>query len=176
MAEEGNLDSSTHRGCIKDARGRPVSLLDPYALNLLRRHDVISSDTLTSIAREVGFGLPKWQRSAYFAVVMIVLGNGIFLLIWKDIRRSSFDALGSTLGSLGVVLFAISAIIFWRGGRRGRAKLVCAIMLRHLRCPRCGYDVRGLPTAPEDGATVCPECGCAWRLGQTGTVGDRGDG
>ena len=37
-------------------------------------------------------------------------------------------------------------------------------MLKHLRCPHCGYDIRGLPTAPEDVATECPECGCAWRL------------
>jgi transcription initiation factor TFIIIB Brf1 subunit/transcription initiation factor TFIIB len=37
-------------------------------------------------------------------------------------------------------------------------------MLKHLRCPHCGYDLRGLAADPEDGATVCPECGCAWRL------------
>ena len=35
---------------------------------------------------------------------------------------------------------------------------------RFLRCPHCGYDIRGLPTDPEDGATICPECGCAWQL------------
>jgi DNA-directed RNA polymerase subunit RPC12/RpoP len=163
-------------GQVKDARGQPVTLLDPYALNLLRRHDVIPAEALASIADKVGFGLPRWQRRAYFALVMIVLGNGVFLLIWKAIRRSGFDALGCILGSLGVAAFAISAIMFWRGGRQARAKLVCAIMLKHLRCPHCGYDIRGLPANTEDGATVCPECGSAWRLADSRAVAEHGDG
>lgn len=33
-------------------------------------------------------------------------------------------------------------------------------------CTSCGYDLRLLPTQPEDGTTVCPECGCAWELGE----------
>ena len=170
-------DSSSTRkaGRIKDARGLHVRLLDPYALHLLRRHDVIPPDTLASIANEVGFGLPRWQRRAYFVVTMIVVGNGVFLCIWKAIRRSGFDTLGAALASLGVALFVISAIMVWRGARRARAKLVCAIMLKHLRCPHCGYDIRGLPTAPEDGATICPECGCAWRLHNSQSPGGRGD-
>ena len=36
-----------------------------------------------------------------------------------------------------------------------------------LRCPHCGYDLRELPGDPDDGATVCPGCGCAWKLSQT---------
>ena len=64
-----------------------------------------------------------------------------------------------------LTVFAIGAIQFWRSGRRARAKLVCAIMLQHLRCPHCGYDLRLLPVDPADGATICPECGCAWHLG-----------
>jgi hypothetical protein len=37
-------------------------------------------------------------------------------------------------------------------------------MLKHRRCPHCGYDLRLLPIDSNDGATVCPECGCAWSL------------
>ena len=37
-------------------------------------------------------------------------------------------------------------------------------MLQHRRCPHCGYDLRLLPDDCSDGATVCPECGCAWKL------------
>jgi hypothetical protein len=37
-------------------------------------------------------------------------------------------------------------------------------MLKHRRCPHCGYDLSNLPTDPEDGVTGCPECGCAWML------------
>ena len=31
------------------------------------------------------------------------------------------------------------------------------------RCPSCGYDLLNLPVA-DDGCSVCPECGAAWRV------------
>ncbi len=48
------------------------------------------------------------------------------------------------------------------------------IMLKHHRCPQCGYDIRLLPADAADGATVCPECGCAWRLEESGVVDGNG--
>jgi transcription initiation factor TFIIIB Brf1 subunit/transcription initiation factor TFIIB len=45
-------------------------------------------------------------------------------------------------------------------------------MLEHRRCPHCGYDLRMLPTDPDDGSTVCPECGCAWGLDEPTAGGD----
>ena len=50
------------------------------------------------------------------------------------------------------------------GIKRSRFGKVAVAMLMRLRCPHCGYDLRLLPTDPADGATVCPECGCAWQL------------
>jgi hypothetical protein len=41
-------------------------------------------------------------------------------------------------------------------------------MIRFRRCPHCGYSLQGLPVDPADGATVCPECACAWRLDDPG--------
>jgi hypothetical protein len=52
----------------------------------------------------------------------------------------------------------------WFVSARVRFKWIRRTMLKYRRCPHCGYDIRGLPADPEDGATVCPECGCAWRL------------
>jgi hypothetical protein len=62
------------------------------------------------------------------------------------------------------------------GPRQRRLKGVRDIMLQHLRCLHSGYDIRDLPTDPTDGATVCPECGCAWKLDGTQAVEERGDG
>ena len=163
MAEKGS-SPSRKAGRIRDARGRPVTLLDPYTLNLLRRHDVIPSDTLASIADEVGFGLPRWQRRGYIACVLAFSACIVFLVIWKIVRRSGVDALEYVLWPTNLAVFAFGAVKFWQSARRARAGHVCAIMLKHLRCPHCGYDIRGLPTDRKDGATVCPECGCAWRL------------
>ena len=91
---------------VKDARGRVVTLLDPYALHLLYRYDTIPQEVLGELAAEIGSGWP----------------------------------------------------------RRKRLRRVCRTMLKHLRCPHCGYDLRLLPVDGADGATVCPECGGAWRL------------
>jgi hypothetical protein len=156
----------------EDARGRPVTLLDPYELNLLRRHDVIPAETLQLIADKVGFGLPKWQHRGYIACVLIFLACIAFLIVWKLIRRSGIDTLERVLWPANLVVFAIGAVQFWRSGRRARAKHICAIMLEHLRCPHCGYDIRSLPADPADHTTVCPECGCAWQIACDTTAND----
>ena len=149
---------------VRDARGRSAALLDPYELNLLRKYEVIPAETLRLIAGQLGFGLPRWQGRTYVAIVIAILWIWAFLFIWNAIRSSGFDTLARVLGLANFILYVVGVVVFWRGGRRARAKHICAIMLRHLRCPHCGYDIRGLPLAPEDGATVCPECGCAWHL------------
>ena len=148
----------------RDARGRRIALLDPYELNLLRRYDIIPAKTLQSIAGRVGFGLPKWQHRGYIGCVVMFLLCVVFLVVWKYVRRGGIDIVKRMLWPMNLAVFALGAVQFWRSGRRARAKSISAIMLEHLRCPHCGYDVRGLPVDPKDKATVCPECGCAWQL------------
>ncbi len=36
-------------------------------------------------------------------------------------------------------------------------------------CPQCLYDLAGSP-AEDDGCTVCPECGAAWRFGEPASI------
>ena len=88
---------------------------------------------------------------------------------------NSISANPNVLWPANLAVFALGAVRFWQSAHRARAKHVCAIMLAHLRCPCCGYDIRGLPTAPEDGATICPECGCAWKLHESQSPGGQGD-
>jgi hypothetical protein len=149
---------------VKDARGNLVTLLDPYELNLRRRFDVIPAEELRPLARELGFGLPKWQHRGYLACVLTFFACVVFLVIWKFVRGAGVDAVERVLWPVNLSVFAIGAAQFWRSGRRARAARIQALMLAHLRCPHCGYDIRGLPAGTSDGATVCPECGCAWQL------------
>ncbi|MHC4130085.1 MAG: hypothetical protein ACYSUA_18360 [Planctomycetota bacterium] len=60
---------------------------------------------------------------------------------------------------LGLGAFVVSVMLDSRPGGR-----VSAVLIKFRRCPHCGYSLRGLPVDPADGATVCPECACAWRL------------
>ena len=62
-------------------------------------------------------------------------------------------------------------MMLWMVAKAVRFGRIRSIMLKHRRCPHCGYDLRMLPTDPKDGATVCPECGCAWLIDGAETVG-----
>ena len=75
---------------------------------------------------------------------------------------SGFRPVLRQVGGFFVVLVGPIMILF--GARHVRFRRISKVMLRYLRCPHCGYDPRLLPTSPVDGATVCPECGCAWNL------------
>ena len=57
-----------------------------------------------------------------------------------------------------------------------RRKKVRRIMLKHWRCPHCGYDLRNLPADETDNVTVCPECECAWMLDDPQRTGEMSDG
>lgn len=150
---------------VKDVRGRSVTLLDPYSLHLLRRHDVIPAEPLRRIAEEIGSGLPKETRGfLYVFVPALIFATIVFLIRVGDLTLSG--RLIDIFDRHSVLLLSVWpwALFFWLTAKRRRWGRIRRAMLRHLRCPHCGYDMRGLPTAPEDGATICPECGCAWRL------------
>ena len=163
-------------GRFKDARGRPVSVLDPYLLHRLRRHDLIPADPLREIARSTGSGWVKAGRVIFTTVWPLVLmclavahwskWGGGFTVHPRELR----------LWIVLLVCFAVNIVLVWFVSRSGRLAKVCKVMLEHLRCPHCGYDLRLLPTDPGDGATICPECGCAWKLGDARANGGHGDG
>ncbi|MGD2107990.1 MAG: hypothetical protein PVI86_01235 [Phycisphaerae bacterium] len=123
---------------MSDDRGRPATLLDPYELNLIRRHDVIPAETLQAISNEVGFGLPRWQRRGYLACVLAFFACVVFLLIWKTVRRAGVDAVEYVLWPTNLAVFAFGAFKFWQSGRQARAKQIRTVMLEYLRCPHCG--------------------------------------
>jgi hypothetical protein len=149
---------------FKDARGRSVTVLDPYLLHKLGRQDVIPAEPLAEIARDIGSG---WA----------IAGRIIFSIVWPAVLICLAIAHVRKWGGgftvhprelrLWIVLlgiFVVNVTLVWFFSRSGRLERVRKVMLRHLRCPHCGYDIRGLPADPSDGATVCPECGCAWML------------
>ena len=155
----------TTAGRIKDARGRKVTQVDPVAMHLLRRYDVIEADVLGKIAKQIGTGITQANRALFWVSLVGVASVGITVPItitgfvggWMD----SFSLVLSLLlpNSIWVCVF-----VLWVRARKVRHKRIGSIMLKHLRCPHCGYDIRGLPVDSQDDATVCPECGCAWVL------------
>jgi len=158
-----DLQKSAH---ILDARGQRVSQLDPYELWLKRRIDAIPADELRTLAREIGFGLVRGQRVLFYValVCLAIIGAALFEYGTRMVLAGQLDLRRLLLRAVPMLSPFAATVIFWLGARRARVGRTTRVMLAHRRCPHCGYDLRGLPRLPEDGATRCPECGCAWLL------------
>lgn len=152
-----------HTGRIKDARGRKVTQLDAVAMHLCRKHDIIEVDVLQAIANEKGVrirGLERTSLFLVFAFIMPFLGISLFTyeVITGDIQDGPYARFA------GMVWLCCIPWILWYSMKRSRYGKIAAAMLRHSRCPHCGYNLHGLAPDDTDGATVCPECGCAWNV------------
>lgn len=147
---------------ITDARGRRVTQLDPVTMHLLHRHDLIDESTLRAIAEEVGPATSRrtrrwfWIFEALPILVLPVLFVRVFFV------KGGRDVVSVALWTTAFACLAVGIWGFTASARRKRFHRVRDAMLRHGRCPHCGYDLAHLPPDPEDGALVCPECGCAW--------------
>jgi hypothetical protein len=99
-----------------------------------------------------------------FSVLLaIIVGVEFFL----DMLVKGTDFVGFLQKMAPLTAIWIGPLMIWMVAKAARYNRIRSVMLRHRRCPHCGYDLRMLPTDPEDEATVCPECGCAWRLHNT---------
>lgn len=113
--------------------------------------------------------LPGARRQRLLQVLSVALGvalvGGGNLVYFRYFSSwSGFDPVNVTIYCVQAIVLLSGPVVAFMSVRGRYASRVSAVMLEHLRCPHCGYDLRLLPADPADGATVCPECGCAWRL------------
>jgi hypothetical protein len=94
--------------------------------------------------------------------ILIVGGNIIYLRYFSTWK--GFDPVNVTIYVVQVVVILSGPLLAFRIARAKYVSRVASVMLKRRHCPHCGYDLRGLPVDSTDGATVCPECGCAWNL------------
>ena len=153
---------------ITDARGRTLAQLDPMKLHLLPRPSGIENQALEKIIEEITPGSSRCRRLAWVSLaigVLALVGVTASVLIegrnaWDDLVKVATNP--ALIAPNMVWVIWLPAAFVQR--RRSQRKRVTAIMLKHRRCPHCGYSLLGLPVDPSDGATVCPECAGAWRL------------
>ena len=176
MGEEKS--SSPHQaGRVKDAQGRVVSQLDPVMMHLLHRHDTIPRDALQELAHAIGIKITRATRLAFWGGLACLVVCTIALTIM--LIRLNAGVIGVRQFVRGLIPFMgswIGPFMFWATTRSARHQRITQVMHQCLRCPHCGYDIRGLPTEPDDGATICPDCGCAWRLEKSSAVARSKDG
>lgn len=121
-----------------------------------------------SIGAERGF-CPRRTRAELRMLVLAVclisapvwLGGGTVLL-WSNGVDHEVVRVGAPI-SLGLVFVGLAVLMHAMTlGMRARA----AELLRMKECPSCRYHLDDLEPDP-DGCTICPECGAAWRVGQS---------
>jgi hypothetical protein len=83
---------------------------------------------------------------------------GLGLLGWRLV----FPSLATDSFFVGA---AAAVVLAWLAcpALSGPADALVAAPLAEGRCPGCGYELEGVPREADDGCTVCPECGAAWR-------------
>lgn len=146
-------------------------MLDPYSLYLFRRHEIIPAEPLAKLAQEIGSGLPPRLRGLVIAFGVVAgIGAVIFVVFCIDMLIHRQWTRIFEKAPLFTLQLWFWPLIVWVIAKRRRYERIQTVMLKYLRCPHCGNDMRGLPIAPEDNATICPECGHAWHLPQEPTV------
>jgi hypothetical protein len=158
--------SPGHPRRIRDDRGRKVTQLDPVSMHVLRQSDVIDTETLHQMKAEIGVGWPRLVRLAFFVAIAFIgiclVAIGVFFFTDVVFGGGNLGAFAERLWYL--VPTPICPLMIWFVSAQVRFKRIRSVMIGHGRCPHCGYDLAHLPADPTDGATVCPECGCAWKL------------
>ncbi|MHC5003327.1 MAG: hypothetical protein ACYTJ0_09400 [Planctomycetota bacterium] len=102
------------------------------------------------------------RRVALIVLPLIIAGVGLAVAI--EGQPALHDLISTLTNPAILAAIVAGSVIPWLTARRERLKRVERVMLGHAVCPHCGYGLTGLPASPEDGATVCPECACAWQL------------
>ena len=161
---DSKVATAKHKGRIKDVRGRKVTQLDLVKIHLLNQRSAIPNQTLRSMVDEI---LPGARRQRLFQVLCMVLSfvvivGGTIIYFRYFSTWKGFDPVNVTIYAIQLVVILSGPVLAFHMARAKYVSRLASVMLSHHHCPHCGYDLRELPPDPQDGATVCPECGCAW--------------
>ncbi|MCZ6835405.1 MAG: hypothetical protein O7G85_06480 [Planctomycetota bacterium] len=144
-------------------------MIDPISQYKSHRPGAIEGDALEKIVGAIEKGTKgKLCKTFSYALGFMVFIMGVVALIAYMKGVPVFEKLWSVLTNPAFILPNLYWIVMiprsWVTRKRTRRKKTYAQLLKHRRCPHCGFDIRGLGVDPMDGATICPECTAAWKL------------
>jgi hypothetical protein len=168
MVEQGS--STAHQaGRVRDARGRVVTRIDPITMQALHQPE-LNRSAIETLLNDLEPGLARqlmWRSYVLRVLFGLAVAGAVFVVLWligdANFRTALEKVYASEFWSFLPLVICAFVVPLIMARRRHRGHIL-HVLLKHRLCPHCGYDIRGLPADAEDGATVCPECGCAWQL------------
>lgn len=156
---------------VTDDRGRRVPLvrtmlaLVPWWSGPLPRkvQTAVRSDIMKwSWRKQNMFGRGEWWYGAAIAVMPSLASFGPLFISMALGWPPGWWVFAVIIPST-ILMFLLLPDMLWRLMPPSRCRLVADAVLKHGCCASCGY---GLDAASEqdDGCSVCPECGAAWKL------------
>jgi len=148
---------------IRDHRGRSSPLQTINGLTPSSAFTKEKRKAITAAFHKAGRKNRRWCIETivgYFAVVLIPI---LFALVF--VRLFDRALLQGTAPWFGLITGCMVLVVINLIGRRYFQQIFVPVSLEHDCCPSCGYELTGLPLDKEinDGCTICPECGAAWR-------------
>ncbi len=141
-----------HRSVYDDSGVRVTRRIDEQSRKAVWR----SRHKAQKRAADIQRGLNVYAAAGLIGVPVVVATQGMSWFLKPHIPEWAYTPVSLTaIASLCVALLPFAYRLLWRGERAWCVVLHC--------CPACNYDLAGL-SPRDDGRTVCPECGAAWRL------------
>ncbi len=142
---------------IRDDRGRRVPLGTVWGMRVVST--TIPEGSRQRMEAKIGSEL-RWKYK-----VRVIVG-GVLAYFALNIVIDTLVPGNVPSWTPGLTLVPCVVVIVWASRHfiRGRYP---RIILAHGFCPACGYNLAQLDPH-EDGCTVCPECGAAWRIKASG--------
>lgn len=113
----------------------------------MHRTDVIDSEQLERIAEELTPGTIKLKRQLTRTFPLVILGLAVILTVGYFLSppASQSHLISAIQNPLMWVLLVGGMIGTYLKAKKKRAASVERTMLRHQRCPHCGYALDALP-------------------------------
>ncbi|UCG32544.1 MAG: hypothetical protein JSU68_12875 [Phycisphaerales bacterium] len=150
----------------RDANGRSVRMIDPVMLLILHRFDTIDADALHDIVETMEPGTARFRRHVWIIIPAALAAFALLVafLYYTGDASARKDLISTITNPVFMIPNIVCCcVVPWIVTRQNYMKHIRSAMLKHRRCPHCGYDLRGTPTAA-DGNSICSECGCAWLI------------
>ncbi len=126
------------------------------------------SDNVDARGRPVRLRSPMWRTALLWVLVAAVLGTPAALIF--DLAPP-----GSCVSVCAIPLVFGLLLVLAVVEKHGLSDAEVAARLASGFCPNCRYGLQSL-RPEEDGCTICPECGAAWRVGGAAGVVSGGEG